>query len=111
MKQLILGFAAALLLTANNALLSAEENHGNLKVGGACPMCKTRIENAAKSVEGVASATWQKETQILHLHYDKAKTSIEAVQKAVARSGHDAGNLQADDKTYNELPACCKYRK
>jgi Cu(I)/Ag(I) efflux system membrane fusion protein len=111
MKKIILWFAAMLFLTATGANVSAEESHGNLKVGGACGMCKTRIEKAAQSVEGVTSAAWNKETQQLHVHFDAAKTTIEAVSKAVAQSGHDTDKNKADDKTYNALPGCCKYRK
>jgi Cu(I)/Ag(I) efflux system membrane fusion protein len=111
MKKLILWCAAAIFLTANSANVSAEENHGNLKVGGACGMCKTRIEKAAKSVEGVTSAAWNKETQQLHVHYNDAKTTLEAVSKAVAQSGHDTDKNKADNKTYDALPGCCKYRK
>lgn len=111
MKKLIVSFATALFLMANSAGASAEEAHGNLKAGGACGMCKTRIEKAAKSVEGVASAVWNKEKQQLHVHYDAAKTSLEAISKAVAKSGHDTDKDKAADKTYDALPACCKYRK
>lgn len=111
MKKLLVSLAAALFLTANGAGASAEETHGNLKAGGACGMCKTRIEKAAKSVEGVGSAVWNKERQLLHVHYDGAKTSLEAISKAVAKSGHDTDKDKADDKTYDSLPACCKYRK
>jgi Cu(I)/Ag(I) efflux system membrane fusion protein len=108
-KYIMLCFAAALFLTANS--LRAEEAHGNLKVGGACGMCKTRIEKAAKSVEGVSTAAWNKDNGQLHIHYDAAKTNLDAVSKAVAQSGHDTNKDKADDATYDALPGCCKYRK
>jgi Cu(I)/Ag(I) efflux system membrane fusion protein len=111
MKKLVLWFAAVIFLTVNGANISAKETHGNLKVEGACAMCKTRIEKAAKSVEGVASAAWNKENQQLHIHYDAEKTSLEVISKAIAKSGHDTDKDKADDKTYNALPGCCKYRK
>jgi Cu(I)/Ag(I) efflux system membrane fusion protein len=111
MKKLILSFATVVFLMANSVSASAEETHGNLKVEGACGMCKTRIEKAAKSIEGVTSAAWNKEKQLLHVHYDAGKTTLEAISKAVAQSGHDTDKNKADDKTYNALPGCCKYRK
>jgi Cu(I)/Ag(I) efflux system membrane fusion protein len=111
MKKLIVWLAAAIILTATGASAVTEESHGNLKAGGACGMCKTRIEKAAKSVQGVSSAAWNKETQQLHIHFDAAKTSLAAISKAVAKSGHDTDKDKADDKTYNALPGCCKYRK
>jgi Cu(I)/Ag(I) efflux system membrane fusion protein len=111
MKKVILSLATGIFLMANSVNVSAEEAHGNLKAGGACGMCKTRIEKAAKSVEGVASAVWNKENQRLHIHFDDAKTSLEAISKAVAKAGHDTDKDKADDKTYNALPDCCKYRE
>jgi Cu(I)/Ag(I) efflux system membrane fusion protein len=109
MRKFILWFAASLFLTASGAI--AEEGHGNLKVGGMCDMCKTRIEKAAKSVEGVATAVWNKESQQLHIHFDTGKTSLEAISKTIAKSGHDTDKDKADAATYNALPDCCKYRK
>jgi Cu(I)/Ag(I) efflux system membrane fusion protein len=111
MKKFILWFAAILFLTAGSVSLKAEEAHGNLKVAGACDMCKARIEKAAKSVEGVASAVWNKDNGQLHIHFDAGKTNLEVISKAVAKSGHDTNKDKADDKTYNALPGCCKYRK
>ncbi|MDR1343992.1 MAG: heavy-metal-associated domain-containing protein [Tannerellaceae bacterium] len=109
MKKYILLIAAAMLMTANS--IAAKEEHGNIKAGGACGMCKSRIEKAAKSVEGVTLATWDQKTQQLHVHFDDGKASVEAISKAVAKSGHDAGSIKADDATYESLPDCCKYRK
>jgi copper chaperone CopZ len=45
-------------------------------------MCETRIENAAKSVDGVLSADWDKETQMIDVKFDSDK-----------------------------LPGCCKYER
>ncbi|MDR1357713.1 MAG: cation transporter [Tannerellaceae bacterium] len=109
MKKYILLIATAMLMTANNA--AAKEEHGDLKAGGACGMCKTRIEKAAKSVEGVTAATWNKDNQQLHVHFDDSKTNLDAISKAVAATGHDTGNIKAADDAYNALPDCCKYRK
>jgi Cu(I)/Ag(I) efflux system membrane fusion protein len=110
MKKMLFLFVASLFMAATTVSASSDEGHGNLKVGGACGMCKTRIEKAAKSVEGVSAATWNKETQALHIHFDTDKTSLEAVSKAVAKSGHDTDKDKADSKTYDALPGCCKYR-
>ncbi|MDR0814993.1 MAG: efflux RND transporter periplasmic adaptor subunit [Bacteroidales bacterium] len=90
---------------------SAEPVHAMLEVGGLCGMCKTRIEGAAMSVVGVTSASWDKETRQLHLHFDPSKTALDDISKAVAKSGHDTDKHKADDGIYNALPACCKYRK
>jgi Cu(I)/Ag(I) efflux system membrane fusion protein len=81
-----------------------------LKVQGSCGMCKTRIEKAAKGIEGVTVANWDKDAQQLHLHFDPKKTSVDAISKAVAKTGHDTEKDKADDEVYNALPGCCKYR-
>ena len=83
-----------------------------IPVNGNCSeMCKPRIEKAAKSVSGVLAATWNLKAQKLTLVYDNTKTDTKTVQKAVAASGHDSGNIKASQATYDKLPGCCKYRK
>ena len=80
------------------------------KVSGNCEMCKERIETAAKSVAGVASAEWSTETKMLHLNFDGSKTSSDAIQKAIAKAGHDTEKYKAPDDVYKALPDCCLYR-
>lgn len=82
-----------------------------VKVYGNCGSCEKRIDKAAKAVDGVAKATWNKETMMLEVTYDPAKTSVEKIQTAVAKVGHDTDAIKADDKTYSSLPACCKYER
>ena len=72
-------------------------------------MCETRIEKAAKSVDGILSADWDKETKMIEVTYDESKTSIDKVHKAIAEVGHDTEISKADDKVYNALPGCCHY--
>jgi Cu(I)/Ag(I) efflux system membrane fusion protein len=74
-------------------------------------MCKERIETAAKSVAGVAFADWSVETKLLQVKFDDSKTSIDAVQQAIAQSGHDTEKYKAPDDVYKSLPDCCLYRK
>jgi Cu(I)/Ag(I) efflux system membrane fusion protein len=80
-------------------------------VQGSCGMCKTRLETTAKSVQGVTAASWDRKTKRLALTLDPKKTSLDAVARALAKVGHDAGKARADDAVYNALPGCCKYRK
>ena len=85
--------------------------HAMLTVKGNCDMCKKRIEQAAMGIEGVQSAHWDKKQQVVHLQFDKQKTSEKAISKAIAKAGHDTEMDTADDAVYNLLPACCQYRK
>lgn len=90
---------------------STKGEHAMLKVQGLCEMCKDRIEKTAKSINGVYSAVWDQQSKELHFDFDKDKTSIDAISKAIAAVGHDTGKHKADDKVYEALPACCKYRE
>ena len=85
--------------------------HAMFGVKGSCDMCKQRIETAAKSVNGVSSAHWDKEKQMIHLQYDPSKTSVDAISKAIAKAGHDTDTYKADQAVYDQLPGCCKYRQ
>jgi Cu(I)/Ag(I) efflux system membrane fusion protein len=80
-------------------------------VQGSCGMCKTRVEKCARGIDGVTSASWDQKSKRLALTYDPARTSTEAVARALARVGHDAGKERAADAVYDALPGCCKYRK
>jgi Cu(I)/Ag(I) efflux system membrane fusion protein len=86
------------------------EKHAMLNVKGSCEMCKERIENAAKEIEGVSFASWEMEKQVLHLNYVPDKTSTDDIAKALAAVGHDTDKFKATQTTYDALPACCKYR-
>ena len=51
------------------------------------------------------------ETKMLYVHFDGAKTNSDAVQKVIAKVGHDTEKYKAPDNVYKELPECCLYRK
>ena len=87
------------------------KEHQTIKVSGNCEMCKDRIETAAKSVTGVSSADWSTETKMLHVQFDGAKTNSDAIQKVIAKAGHDTEKHKATDAAYKALPECCLYRK
>jgi len=80
-----------------------------LQVSGNCEMCKARIEKAAK-VEGVSKAEWSTKTKTLSVTYDPAKTNLDQIGKKIAVVGHDNVKAKADDKAYNSVPSCCKYK-
>lgn len=81
-----------------------------IAVSGNCDMCKTRIEKAAK-VPGVVKADWNVDSKKLTLVYNPKKITLDAVEKKIAAVGHDTPKYKADKKTYDSLPACCRYRK
>ncbi len=77
-------------------------------VAGNCDMCKARIEKAANSVTGVQGATWDKNTQELTLLLSNS-TTVQQVEQAIAKAGHDTPDVKASNKTYNNLHGCCQY--
>ena len=81
------------------------------KVAGNCGMCEARIEKAAKSVNGVTAANWDKETKMIEVSFDVAEANLKKIHEAIAGVGHDTELVQADDKTYASLPGCCKYKR
>ncbi len=86
-------------------------HQASFHVSGNCDQCRDRIEAAAKSVAGVKSANWEAKTGKLELRFEETKTNIDAIQRAIAKVGHDTGKYKAGDEVYKSLPACCLYRK
>jgi Cu(I)/Ag(I) efflux system membrane fusion protein len=90
--------------------MSEHNQHATFTVSGKCEQCKNRIESAAKSVNGVSSAKWDQEKQMIHLQFNPQKTSVDAISKAIVKVGHDTNKYKANKKVYDNLPECCKYR-
>ena len=86
-------------------------NHEVFRVEGNCDMCKERIEVTARSVQGVESAEWNKDSKQLHIAFNQSYTNIDKIKKAIADAGHDNDKYRASDEIYNKLPECCLYRK
>lgn len=106
----------SIYLTLAIALMSMGTTFGQVKiekfkVSGNCGMCETRIEKAAKSVDGVTTAEWDKETKVIEVSLDSSKTNSMMVQMAIAKVGHDTEMHKAKDDVYNALPGCCKYER
>jgi Cu(I)/Ag(I) efflux system membrane fusion protein len=83
----------------------------SFRVSGNCDLCKERIEKAAKSLKGVKSASWDSKTKKMHVEFDSTETSLDAIQKTIAKAGHDTDKEKTPDNIYKELPECCLYRK
>jgi copper chaperone CopZ len=78
-------------------------------VNGNCGMCKSRIEAAAKSVQGVSAASWDATSQKLTVRFKPNEATLGDIHAAVAKAGHDTALSKADNTTYAALPACCLY--
>lgn len=80
-----------------------------LEVGGACSMCKDRIEAIAQKIEGVTEVLYDLDRQLLDIQstpsFIKEKLIVELL-----KAGHDVDGLKAPDAVYEALPQCCYYR-
>lgn len=106
MKKMIMLMAAVLCM----GMANAKDVKTSFAVNGKCGMCKKNIEKAAKSIDGVEAAKWCPKGKKLSVAFDDSKTSVKAIQKAVAAAGYDTDKYKASKKVYNALPECCKYR-
>jgi len=109
MKTKTVLMITCLLFLGMTSLFANGAKTEKIKVYGNCGQCKTRIEKAANSVQGVSKATWVDSDQILTVTFDATKTSVAKIEEAVAKAGHDTDHMKATDKAYNALPGCCKY--
>ncbi|MCY1636492.1 heavy-metal-associated domain-containing protein [Marinifilum sp. D737] len=105
---LLLGIVAMITLSYS---AQAENKKASFKVSGNCGMCEKTIEKAAKSVDGVSMADWDKKTKVIKVSFDTEKTSLDAIHKAIAKVGYDTEKVKAKDEVYNKLHSCCKYER
>ena len=78
-------------------------------VRGNCGMCKTTIENAANSLDGVSSASWNIDQKTLVVSYDSSAVDEMSIHNAIAASGYDTEKVLGNLDAYNSLPGCCQY--
>jgi len=78
-------------------------------VRGNCGMCKTTIEGAVTSLDGVTSANWDKARKKIDVSFDDSKTNLDAIHKAIANSGYDTDKVAGNEEAYKDLPGCCQY--
>jgi len=110
MKTKMLSLLALVFITVTTVTAQTEKTE-KFEVAGNCGMCETRIEKAAKSVDGVLSADWDKETKMIEVKYDSDKVDIQKVDMAIAKVGHDTEMHKASDEVFDKLPGCCKYER
>jgi len=78
-------------------------------VAGICGMCKTRIEQTAMGVHGIAYAKWDVDSKVLHVKR-LDNFSEDKLVNALLKAGHDTEMKKASSKAYGHLHECCKYR-
>ena len=82
-------------------------------VRGNCGMCKSTIESATMSIEGVDTASWSTESKMISINVSSEINDqlINDIHHAIAKSGYDTEISTALDQDYDKLPMCCKYNR
>ncbi|PCI03749.1 MAG: heavy metal transporter [Flavobacteriaceae bacterium] len=111
MKKVILALVIFATVGITSAMAQEKVTMATFGVRGNCGMCKGTIEKAAKAVDGVTNAIWDKTAKKMEVSFDAKKTSAMAIQKAVAASGYDTEKMTAPEKAYDGLHGCCQYDK
>ena len=73
-----------------------------------CGMCQKTIEMGLKNVPGVTHSAVDLETKTTKVIFDKAKTDLSKIEKAISDLGYQANEILADPIAYEGLPGCCK---
>ncbi len=107
MKAKIITMFVAFLFSG--MLMYGQSKTSKFEVWGKCGACEARIEKAAKAVDGVTAADWNKETKEMKVTFDESKTDMHKIEMAIAQAGHDTEMHRATDEAYDKLPPCCKY--
>ena len=107
----ILLFISVVLISVSMYAQKPKYEKENFKVWGKCEMCKTTIEKAAKSVDGVKIARWNMVNGKMKVKFNPEKTDLEKIQQAIAFAGYDTELFKATDESYNKLHFCCKYER
>lgn len=108
MKTLNIILVIAFVCTSIFAMAQAKQE--TVKVYGNCNSCKKHIETAAKEA-GATSAVWNKDTKVLSLKFDAAKTDSKKIQAKVAAAGYDTQDATATKEAYDKLDECCQYER
>jgi len=116
MKQILLTMFVGLALIACNKSeqqqadeMTASLAQVDIKVPTIqCNSCVANVEAALKEVEGVNSSKTNLQAKITQVSFDPAKSSLAAMEKAIAMAGYDANDTKRDSTGYAELDACCK---
>ena len=74
-------------------------------------MCKSIIEKATESIDGVKYARWDSKKGLMKVKFLSDKTNLKEIQKAIANVGYDTELYRANDEVYNNLHYCCKYER
>lgn len=113
MKTIIQIFTGLFLTLAVVNCSSSKEAASNLETveintTAQCGMCKETIEKAMAYERGIKEFNLDVDSKVLTVTYNPKKTNPDKIRQAVAKVGYDADDVKADERAYDNLPACCQ---
>ena len=73
-----------------------------------CDMCKDRIEEHLKRIDGVTAVNVAVKKKKVYVKYLVDRTNVEMIKASIANAGYEAGEIAANPDYYKMLPKCCK---
>ena len=101
-------FFILLCLMASTAFAQQKTETVKIKTSAICEMCKERIERNLAFEKGVAESNLDVDSKILTVSFNPKKTTLAKIKENVTKSGYDADEVLADQKSYAKLPSCCQ---
>ena len=92
-------------------MIGCDDEHVNTVVNTPtiqCGMCQKTIEMGLKKVSGISRSAVDLETKTTKVIYDKEKTDLTQIEKAISELGYQANETQANPTAYDALAPCCK---
>ena len=92
-------------------MIGCDDEHVNAVVNTPtiqCGMCQKTIEMGLKKVSGLTHSSVDLETKTTKVIYDKEKTNLTQIEKAISAMGYQANETLANSTAYDALVPCCK---
>ena len=83
MKKNILFLIFCIFFITSSFSQNKKYQKESVKVWGNCGMCKSIIEKAAESIDGVKYARWDSEKGLMKVKFITEKTDLNEIQKAI----------------------------
>lgn len=108
-KNLYITLFALFMLNGAQSFAQSETDT-TIIVNGVCGMCKTTIEKAVNSLEGIEKASWDVDSKVLTLTFNSELVTLKEINDAVNKAGYDTEYSTANEEAYRNLNPCCQYR-
>lgn len=73
-----------------------------------CGGCVDNIKGGLKEVDGVQSIDVDLDKKIAYVSYDDSKTTVAALEQAIANEGYNANETKRNAEAYADLDKCCQ---